>query len=385
MATLKVQPLQNQPTLAPRVISQPVQPTLAPRVATKPVQPSLAPKVVAKPAQPSLAPQVQPAAPQPQINVDNSPRFVRLGQQVKSVYPGIYDEVPDGELGKTVAEKYAGVYDEFIEPGEKPVQQPGLLQRAGTAVVKGLATPFARTLVSGLNAGEGLVNALQATGNRISGNKAAEERNLAEGFEAVNRKYNLPILGEVGRFGDEEASALSILKDAGIAGIQAGSNVVGGSGAAVAGGSLLKGALGTAIKTGAREGLISGALGGLASGAEEEGATPLGIAKSTLLGSVMGLGTGAALAAVPAAGVGAGKLLRGAAREVKFQISPDAITALTKAVKPSAKNFNFKLDLENAAPVIQETASLTGRSINSLDDLALNIADSKKRFWSTLR
>jgi len=63
--------------------------------------------------------------PQPQINVDNSPRFTKLGQAVKAKFPGVYDNYDDGALGKVVAAKYPGVYDKLIDsatPAETPQQ-----------------------------------------------------------------------------------------------------------------------------------------------------------------------------------------------------------------------------------------------------------------------
>src|ERR1044072_317262 len=97
-----------------QVLSAPTnQPTLNPRVQSTPIQPILAPKVVTQ-------------TPQPQINVDNSPRFAKLGQAVKAKFPGVYDSYDDGALGKIVAAKYPGVYDKLIDsatPAEKPKEQ----------------------------------------------------------------------------------------------------------------------------------------------------------------------------------------------------------------------------------------------------------------------
>lgn len=146
---LKVVSTPQQPTLNPKIVTNPVQPKLAPKMVSKPVQPVLAPKVVTNPVQPNFSPVAasQPAN-LPQINVDNSPRFVPLGEQVKLKYPGAYDDMDSGELGKTVAVKYPGIYDQFITPGIAPETKPegvrglkgaglGLLKEAGQRVVGG--------------------------------------------------------------------------------------------------------------------------------------------------------------------------------------------------------------------------------------------------------
>lgn len=141
---LSVQPVQ-QPTLNPKVVTKPTQPTLAPKVVTKPVQPTLNPKVVTQPQQPQFNPQVQPLAPQPQINVDNSPRFVPLGEAVKAKYPGIYDSIDNGVLGKTVAIKYPGIYDSLIEPAVSPQSEPegvGGLKGFALGATKGALNTF---------------------------------------------------------------------------------------------------------------------------------------------------------------------------------------------------------------------------------------------------
>jgi hypothetical protein len=125
MASLQVLSApQNQPTLNPRVVTQPTQPTLNPRVVSNPVQPTLAPRVVSQPQQPQFNPQVQPLQPQPQINVDNSPRYIPLGEAVKAKFPGIYDNLESGALGIIVATKYPGVYDQLIQPATEPTEEP---------------------------------------------------------------------------------------------------------------------------------------------------------------------------------------------------------------------------------------------------------------------
>lgn len=140
MASLNVvsAPL-NQPTLNPKVQSAPsnVQPSV--KVGPAAPQPARLPVV----NQPQNVPQklsVQPPAPSPTINVDNSYRFASLGQRVKAVYPGVYDNVDDGELGKIVATKYPGVYDQLIDSGTPQQPQPqgvGGLKGFGLGAVKG--------------------------------------------------------------------------------------------------------------------------------------------------------------------------------------------------------------------------------------------------------
>lgn len=127
---LSVQPLQNQPTLNLRVQTAP---TLAPLKVAPVQQPQLAPQVVQAAPQPRIS--VQPINPQLQINVDNSPRFVPLGEAVKQKYPGAYDDIDSGQLGKIVATQYPGIYDDLIEPGI-PEEEP---EPEGLGGLKGFA------------------------------------------------------------------------------------------------------------------------------------------------------------------------------------------------------------------------------------------------------
>jgi hypothetical protein len=152
---------QNQPALNPRVASNPVQPSLAPRVAS-PIKPALAPRV-AQPIQPQFNPQVQPLQLQPQINVDNSPRFIPLGEAVKARFPGVYDSVESGALGKTVAAKYPGVYDQLIQPGEQPFQEP-----QGESGIKGFGLGAAKGALSTVSNIGGLFSKLpDVVGNAV--------------------------------------------------------------------------------------------------------------------------------------------------------------------------------------------------------------------------
>jgi hypothetical protein len=110
----------------PKVQSAPASQPKAPlKVSPKPTTPLPAKLPVV--SQPAGVPQqisVQPMAPQPQINVDNSPRFARLGQQVKAKYPGVYDSLDDGQLGKIVAEKFPGAYDSLIDSSTPVASEP---------------------------------------------------------------------------------------------------------------------------------------------------------------------------------------------------------------------------------------------------------------------
>jgi hypothetical protein len=153
MASLQVLSApQNQPTLNPRVVTNPVQPTLDSRVVSNPVQPTLAPRV-AQPIQPQFNPQVQSLPAQPQINVDNSPRFIPLGEVVKAKFPGIYDSIESGALGKIIVAKYPGVYDHLIEPAVQANEEP-----QGESGIKGF----------GLGAVKGALNTVKNTSGVIN-------------------------------------------------------------------------------------------------------------------------------------------------------------------------------------------------------------------------
>lgn len=135
---------QNQYNGPLRVTNQPAGLPAGPlKVAPKPATPlpAMLP-VTSRPANQQQSLGVQPPVPQPQIQVDNSPRFARLGDTVKAKYPGAYDDIDSGQLGKLVAAKYPGVYDEFITPGQPEQQLPegrGGLAGFGIGIAKGAA------------------------------------------------------------------------------------------------------------------------------------------------------------------------------------------------------------------------------------------------------
>lgn len=116
----------------PKVQSAPV--SNAPLKVAPVQQPQLASRVVQASPQPQIS--VQPINPQPQINVDNSPRFVPLGEAVKLKYPGAYDDMDSGQLGKLVAIQYPGIYDDLIEPASEFVSEP---EHQGLGGIKGFA------------------------------------------------------------------------------------------------------------------------------------------------------------------------------------------------------------------------------------------------------
>ncbi|MEB3215397.1 MAG: hypothetical protein VKN72_03920 [Nostocales cyanobacterium 94392] len=133
MALQVAQQPNNLPT-EPLRMAAPTQPALSLNTVTQPTQPTLSPRV-AQPIQPQLNPQIQQPN-LPQFNVNNIPRFVPLGEMVKTKFPGIYDEIDSGELGLIVSQKYPGVYDQFIDPLPK--------QEEGEKGVKGAALGFTK-------------------------------------------------------------------------------------------------------------------------------------------------------------------------------------------------------------------------------------------------
>lgn len=64
------------------------------------------------------------------------PDVVQLGRMVKSKYPGVYDDLPDGVVGQKVKAKFPGAYDDFTDmsytpPTAKPPEQSRLGALAG--------------------------------------------------------------------------------------------------------------------------------------------------------------------------------------------------------------------------------------------------------------
>lgn len=271
MATLSVQPLQNQPILSPKVITNPVQPQLAPKVVTKPVQPVLAPRVVAQPVQPQLVPQVA-APPVPQLNVDNSPRFIKLGEVVKQKYPGVYDTMDSGELGKVVAAKYPGIYDSFIDPAVQPDNTPKV--GLGKQIIQSLASPFLR---------------LGATAEALSTSKYL-------GGKGSDNSPKPSALGDI--------KPITSVKDAAGVGLELASYAVGGEGAANA---LTKTGIGALKKVGTAALTQAGAggLSGLGQSLQREDTS----LKNSLTDTGKGIGFGALFGAgTGTLGLGASKL-----------------------------------------------------------------------------
>lgn len=359
-------------TFNPKVITNPVQPQLAPKVVSKPIQPALAPKVVTQPAQPAFNPQVQSQpAPEflPPINVDNSPRFVPLGEAVKLKFPGAYDDMDSGQLGKTVAMQYPGIYDDLIIPGVQP-EQPEKIG-LGQSIVRGIANPFLRVGVTGYGVAKGSIDALQALGNKITGDEENYQRNIQEGMQALS-----PEARDFGYFGKVKPVTRPGLDAAGV-GVELASNIVGGAGAVGVAKNFGLGAFKEAAKVGAKEGLRAGALAGFGTGLQQEDKTVGSVIKDTAIGAGGGLALGFAAGPLPAA-------VAGVARGTKNFISPSVEAALTKAIKPGKNNTVWSKALNTALPYLADTTKKLGIKVENLDDLSTVVKATKVRIWETI-
>jgi flagellar hook-basal body complex protein FliE len=241
--------------------------------------------------------------------------------------------------------------------------------------VKDVANPFLRAGTTAVDVVEGGINAAQAVGNRITGNKEAERRNIQEGFDAL-RERHLPFFGTIKPF-------TGVNLDTAGAAASAASNFIGGEGAVGTAKNLGKGALKQAIRTGVKEGAVAGGLAGLGGELQSEDPTLGGSVKNTLKGAAIGGTIGGVVSGVPAAGVQGFRAVRGTAREVKNFIAPEVDVALIKAIKPSANNTGFKQALQTALPDINETSELAKTPIKNLENLSQAIKATKNRIWDT--
>lgn len=208
---------QNQPTIS-RVVSSVPQPTIGP-VQSQPNQPTITRTVPSVP-QPTISP-VQSQPNQPNIIVDNSPRFLRLGDAVKAKFPGIYDHVDSGALGKMVATKFPDVYNQLIDPGvpvETPTQTPQGqtgLQGFGLGALKGIGSTLSGMQSLGQKALEKITGIKTATpsikqvaGNKLNPNGLTEK--LGFGAEQV-AEFFIPA-GTVAKAGKAADAAIAGLK-----------------------------------------------------------------------------------------------------------------------------------------------------------------------------
>jgi hypothetical protein len=108
MAKIQLATTINNPSLG--IATTVNNPTIKPNTQPLP-RPQIKP-ATQLPPKPSVSIQ-QPT--QPSLKLDFSSNFARLGERVKQVYPGIYDDIPDGQLGQIVDQKFPGVYSEFLD------------------------------------------------------------------------------------------------------------------------------------------------------------------------------------------------------------------------------------------------------------------------------
>lgn len=199
------------------------QPKAQPTTST--VQPKQTQKIstVQPKPQASLPVQTKPV-PQPTIAVDNSPRFVRLGDAVKAKFPGIYDSIDSGQLGKTVAIKYPDLYNSLIDPATDPITEAPKPQ--GNTGIGGFLTGAVKGIGSTLNtiskAGQKALNFVDPFGDdeiaqidksRVTPNGLAEK--LGFGAEQI-AEFFIPsgAFAKVGKVADAGIEGLNLASKA---------------------------------------------------------------------------------------------------------------------------------------------------------------------------
>lgn len=182
-----------------------------------------------------------------------------------------------------------------------PEVKQGFMQ----SLAQGIASPFLRVAATAGGVASGAGNFAQAVGNRITGDKENEKRNIREANYALdrNRERDFGYLGKVKPAavanGAREGYGEVLKSAADVAGVGAeiGSYVVGGGGT----GQVVKQGFRGAVKAAAAQGLKTGAItGGLASGGKsmQEGKPILSVIGDTILGGAIGGGTGLVLGGV---------------------------------------------------------------------------------------
>lgn len=84
--------------------------------------------------------------------------------------------------------------------------------------------------------------------------------------------------------------------------------------------------------------------------------------------------------------VGAGKVVGGIVKKglkgIQKGISPGIEDSLMRAIKPAKNNTGFVDALKTSLPDLQETAQISGKKIQNIDDLEQAITETKKRVWA---
>jgi len=317
---LSVKPLQNQPTLNPRVQSQPTGLPQQPlKVSSTPMQqPKLSPGVFTSPQlsqQPQITPGVLPQ--QPRLGIQdgagNTPTYSAslLEENNKQELATVIARMEELQLPP---EQIKQVVEGYIRDNMKTPEQPPEPEKSGnlfTDLVEGaVKTPL--SLFEGLNrlrkGGDAL---LKSAGNKLIGNEEGAEYRLNEAGNILNpereesygtvkvKPPNIRFLsdpdvttGDVGR---------DVLREAG-RGIELGSYGIGATGIGQVVKQTLKGKVIQGAIQGAKYETAAGLVGGLGVGLQEEDATVKSVLISTLVGGLGGgllgglLGGGAPLA-----------------------------------------------------------------------------------------
>jgi hypothetical protein len=255
-------------------------------------------------------------------------------------------------------------------------------------VGKDIVRPFARAGVTAYDIATAIPNLASSAYGAVTGDKQREQAQAQVGMSKLGSK-NIPFLGEV-------KPLTGVNLDTAGAAASAASTIVGGGGVAKVGTSTLAGLAKQAVVTGAKSGAISGASAGFGSAAQDPSSTVGDITTSTLTGGVVGGGVGAATGLLTPISMGVFKLaskgvqkLSGGAQKIAKDtvdtFNPDAVAALTKAVKPGANNSQWASSVKLSLPVLADTEKAIGKPINSLESLNDALLTSKQRSWATFQ
>lgn len=135
------------------------------------------------------------------------------------------------------------------------------------------------------------------------------------------------------------------------------------------------------LAKGAMAGMKGGKLLGLGADAGIQAATAAGVT-AVQGGDVETAGVLGAATPLIGGGIKRGApLIRAGLAQFTPRVRLKPIVALVKAIKPGKHNFKFEKDLASAIPDLKATEKLTGKAIESVDDLVETSKATKKRLW----
>lgn len=257
-------------------------------------------------------------------------------------------------------------------------QEPGIIQ----GIAQSVASPFLKVASSGVALAKSGTNLAQAGVDYLQGDTENLNRNIQEGlgsFGTMNAGY----LGKKTPLGyDEQGNKLSFLRglaqSAGV-GLEIGSNVITGGGAATAGKVAFKEALKVGVKEAAKTGAKAGIVYGLGTGLQKEAERPessiaessFNVAYDALTSGVLGGITAGALAGTTAV---AGATTRRLMEFVHPAFKEKRIASLVDDV---ANQFRKTLNLNKTQRTIETRSGKDVSKFLAEEGLSLDVKNNK--------